>query len=375
MLFDKLVHNGKSPDRAITMVMEKCNEALEHYISIYQMESAREDYERYFSDSSYTSEGFVLNKEEEDYLIKNTQASHGIVGRLVNILKEGWQNLIRWIRTVIEKIKSVFIKRDVQKKLGMIEKLTSKFPKLKNKKIEVPNPKQPLLDKLSNDIKMLKIKIKTGKPMSEIKKDMDDIERRYQAIQNAKNAGMIAVTVGGAIVLLKEFLDFRRLDRGLVENSSLTGVDIENIEYDPERLTMSFKTEKIRMNMEQSKHSNIFSFLKSAPTAIFHAANGMKDISDNGKTADGVLKDLGYKGGIAANKVKKAKEKKAAMKDTEELFGSADELMGGANPVDSLPDPDEFDYNENEVDIPEPPITTESVVDDYLSEFLYSIDF
>ena len=63
------------------------------------------------------------------------------------------------------------------------------------------------------------------------------------------------------------------------------------------------------------------------------------------------------------------------MKDAEELFGSPDDLMGGANPVDSLPDPDEFDYNENEVDIPEPPITTESVVDDYLSEFLYSIDF
>lgn len=372
MLFDKLVHNGKSPDRAITMVMEKCNEAFEHYISAYQMESAREDYERYFSGSEYTSEGFVLNKEEEDYLIKNTQATPGLVGRLVNILKEGWQNLIRWIRTVIEKIKSVFIKRDVQKKLNMIEKLTSKFPKLKNKKIEVPDPKQPMLEKLSNDIKMLKIKIKTGKPISEIKKDMEDIERRYQTIQGAKKAGVIAVTVGGAIVLLKEFLDFRKIDKDLVNDSATAGVNKDALEYDPERTTMAFNTEKIRMNLEQTKHSNIFSFLKSAPSAIFNAANGMKDINKDGKSANAVLGNLGL-GETAANTARKSKEKQKAMKDAEAMFGTDDTTMGNANPVESLDN--DFDYDENEVDIPEPPVATESVVDDYINEFLYSTDF
>ena len=267
MLFDTLVKNGRSYTEAINMVFEKCDEAFDYYMTSYKAECAKE---MYMDDYDYTSEGFIYTKKEEDYLIQNTEASPGIVGRLVRIIQEGWQNLIRWIKAVTEKIKAVFIKQEVKRKIGLFEKILSKFPKLKNQKVTIVDPKPKFLEKIGNDIQMLKIKLKTGKSIAEIKRENEELANRQDFHNKAKKVAVITVTVIAALVLLKQYLDFRTLNQPLVDKES-GDILISNpsIKNDPERLMEAFNTAKVQNYYEKSRHFNIFMFLKSTPKILF----------------------------------------------------------------------------------------------------------
>lgn len=290
MLFDKLVANGKSYDRAIDLVMEKCNDAFEHYMALYEMESAKEDY------ASYMSEGFVLNKREEDYLFNNTEATPGIVGRLISILQEGWKNLVKWIKSVIERIKMIFMKRQVEKKLSLIERACAKFPKLKNLKIEVPDPNPTFIEKIKNDISMIKIKIKTGKSFAQIKREAEDIERRQILAKKAGKAATITITIAAALVLLKQYLDFRKMEGKITDTSKaeLYALGL-NDDMDKDILESSFKINKINMMYESMRHFNIFRFIKYAPRQIFRAINHAKDATGgNDRVLNELLDDLGF---------------------------------------------------------------------------------
>jgi len=192
MLFDQLVANGKSYDRAIDMIMEKCNDAFEHYIALYEVESAKEAY------ASYMSEAFVTTRREEDYLLDTTQATPGIFGRLIRILKEGWDNLIRWIKAVIARIKQIFMKKQVEKKLSLIERACAKFPKLKNMKVEVPDPNPTFVEKIKNDL---------SKKLAEFASYNDSLEEVFENREQIEISRYYEKLPKPTLLATQEFLD------------------------------------------------------------------------------------------------------------------------------------------------------------------------
>ena len=309
MLFDTLVNNGKTYNRAIDMVLEKCSDAIDHYAYVYDMEVARESYMDYMNDNyddpDYTYEGFVLNKHEEDYLFKNTKASPGIVGKMVRVIQEAWQNLIRWIKKMIEKIKSVFMKHKVEQKLSLVEKIISKNPFLKKKKIEVPDPKPPLIEKLKNDIKLLKIKIKTGKSFKDIKKELEDIERREALVGKLKTTAKIVIPVATALILLKQFMDFRAMNKEV--DADAPEINETAMALDPEITTGKLKAEEVAVKIQKHYRFNIFKFISEVPKILFHTVNNQTDANANGKVIKSIL------GGTAADKARKTMAKKRAL--------------------------------------------------------------
>ena len=354
MLFDKLVANGKSYDTAINMVMEKCNEAFEHYIALYEVEAAKEEY------MAYMSEGFVHTRNEEEYLFKNTEAGPGIVGRIIMILQDGWANLIRWIKTVIARIKQIFMKKQVEKKISLIERACAKFPKLKNMKVEVPDPNPTFLEKIKNDLSMLKIKIKTGKSFSQIRKEAEDLERRQAMAKTAAKAATITVTVATAIVLLKQFLDFRKIEGQITESSRAhlhtLGV---NDEMDNEMLAEHFKVEKIAMMYESTRHFNIFRFIKYAPMQIFRATNRQKDLSGgNERKLNDLLYDMGFKKGTPRRRYY-TDDKMSSSSQTAALFGTGQEdnvvELDDDDDVEDTVDDSAVDYNPEDIQIEDSP--------------------
>lgn len=291
MLFDTLVNNGKSYNRAIDMVLEKCSEAFDHYTYLYDMEVARENYMDYmnddYDDSNYTYEGFVHTKNEEDYLFKNTKASPGIVGKMIRIVQEGWQNLIRWIKKMIEKIKSVFMKHKIEKKLSLFEKILAKNPLLKKKKIEVPDPKPPLIEKLRNDIKLIKIKLKTGKSFKDIKKELEDIKRREALVGKVKTGAKIVIPVVVALTLLKQFLDFRAMNKEIEDYP--VQINKTSMRLDSELITGEIDASQVATKIEKHYRFNIFKFIAEVPNILFHTVNHQTNANKNGKITRSVF--------------------------------------------------------------------------------------
>jgi hypothetical protein len=373
MLFDTLVNSGKTYNRAIDMVLEKCDEAFDHYTYLYDMEVARESYMDYMNDNyddpDYTYEGFVHTKYEEDYLFKNTKASPGIVGKMVRVIQEAWQNLIRWIKKMIEKIKSVFMKHKVEKKLSLVEKIISKNPFLKKKKIEVPDPKPPLIEKLKNDIKLFKIKLKTGKSFKDIKKELEDIERREALVGKLKTTAKIVIPVTTALILLKQFMDFRAMNKEV--DADAPEINETAMALDPEITIGKLKAAEVATKIEKHYRFNIFKFIAEVPKILFHTVNNQTDANENGKISESII------GEIAATKANKTMSKKKALNgdsdDTKESddndtfnksfnLDAAKELlkgmdpnkinnnstMGTENPIggDSSESDDDYDSNE-----------------------------
>lgn len=345
MLFDTLVQNGKSYDTAINMVMEKCDEAFEKYIAIYEAESAKEAY------AAYMTEGFVLSKRQEDYLFDNTEATPGIVGRIIRILQEGWENLIRWIKSVINRIRMVFTKKQVEKKLSLIEKMCIKFPRLKNARIEVPDPNPTFLEKIQNDFNMLKIKIKTGKSFAEIRRDAEDIKKRQEMVQNAKKVATITITVAAALVLLKQYLDFRKMEGNIVDVQKVARDAAKvALDGDSDELRSNFDINKIRMKMELQKHFNIFKFLKTAPRKIFEVRNGMKALDDGERIQTAILDATGL--GLTPGQEYR-QGKLSSNKQTNALADAMAQMA--KNDSSSNEDDDDDDYDEDDIDLSDAP--------------------
>lgn len=344
MLFDTLVKNGRSYTEAINMVFEKCDEAFDYYMTSYKAECAKE---MYMDDYDYTSEGFIYTKKEEDYLIQNTEASPGIVGRLVRIIQEAWENLIRWIKAVTEKIKASFIKQEVKRKIGLFEKILSKFPKLKNQKVTIVDPKPKFLEKLGNDIQMLKIKLKTGKSIAEIKRENEELANRQRFHEKAKKVAVITVTVIAALVILKQYMDFRTLNQPLVDKNNQDIFNNPNIKNNPERLMEGCNTAKVQNYYEKSRHFNIFMFLKSTPKILFNTVNGIKDSNKDGKMSrtvseywdddDEIVNDGQKSGNFDERKITTAKANRMLDKINKEHIlnnnKNKQEEMGTSNPV------------------------------------------
>lgn len=368
MLFDTLVNNGKTYNHAIDMVLEKCSDTIDHYAYVYDMEVARESYMDYMTDNyddpDYTYEGFVHTKYEEDYLFKNTKASPGIVGKMVRVIQEAWQNLIRWIKKMIEKIKSVFMKHKVEKKLSLVEKIISKNPFLKKKKIEVPDPKPPLIEKLKNDIKLFKIKLKTGKSFKDIKKELEDIERREALVGKLKTTAKIVIPVTTALLLLKQFMDFRAMNKEV--DADAPEINETAMALDPEITIGKLKAAEVATKIEKHYRFNIFNFIAQVPKILFHTVNNQTDANENGKISESII------GEIAATKANKTMGKKQTLSndtmDGDDTFNksfnldTAKELlkgmdpnkinnnstMGTENPIggDSSESDDDYDSNE-----------------------------
>ena len=360
MLFDTLVNNGKSYIQAIDMVLEKCDEAFDYYHTIYEMELSRENYMNYLNDyldSDYAYEGFVLNKHEEEYLFKNTEASPGVVGKLVSIVQEAWQNLIKWIKKMIAKIKSVFAKKQVEKKISLLEKIVAKNPLLKNKKVTIPDPKPNILEKLKFDLDRVMIKIKTGKNKSEIEKELNDIKKREEMISKAKKGAVIVISIAGAILILKQLLDFNKMEKNIATESSV--VNISSMQNDPEIITDGLDAEKVKVKIEKHRHWNIFKCIKDTPDILFKTVNGERDINKNGDMARKIL------GGDTADR--KAYNTIMSQHNLNQLGADADDLlknlnnnttMGTSNPTEDIPtgDPNvtiDTDYSSDDIDLTE----------------------
>lgn len=361
MLFDTLVKNGRSYTESINMVFEKCDEAFDYYMTSYKAECAKETYM-----DDYTSEGFIYTKKEEDYLIQNTEASPGIVGRLVRIIQEAWENLIRWIKAVTEKIKASFIKQEVKRKIGLFEKILSKFPKLKNQKVTIVDPKPKFLEKLGNDIQMLKIKLKTGKSIAEIKRENEELANRQRFHEKAKKVAVITVSVIAALVLLKQYMDFRTLNQPLVDKNNQDIFNNPNIKNNPERLMEGCNTAKVQNYYEKSRHFNIFMFLKSTPKILFNTVNGVKDSNKDGKMTKEIsglwggtkLPNDGKKTskGGGDNLTQAQLDDAMARMAKEFNLNDNQEEMGTSNPVDGVSQTGKkLDFDGTEIDLDNSP--------------------
>lgn len=322
MLFDTLVNNGKTYNTAIDMVLEKCTEAFDHYAYLYDMEVARENYMDYmnddYDDSNYTYEGFVHSKYEEDYLFKNTKASPGIVGKMIRVVQEGWQNLIRWIKKMIEKIKSVFMKHKIEKKLSLFEKILAKNPFLKKKKIEVPDPKPPLIEKLRNDIKLIKIKLKTGKSFKDIKKELEDVKRREALVGKIKTGAKIVIPIVIALTLLKQFLDFRAMNKEIEDYP--VQINKTAMALDPELITGELDASAVATKIEKHYRFNIFKFIAEVPNILFHTVNNQTDINKKGKMVKSII------GKTASAQARETMAKANALNDSDDIFNTNDVL-------------------------------------------------
>lgn len=346
MLFDNLVKNGKSYNTAIGIIMEKTDSAINRLTSLYDAELARENY------ANYMSEGFVLNKREEDYLFDNTEATPGITGRMIRVLQEAWENIVRWIKATIFKIKSVFIKKEVAKKVSILEKIAAKNPFIKNKKIEIPDPNPPFLEKIKNDIEMIRIKLKTGKSFSEIKRDMEELERKEKQmdmLKKGKKVAIIVVSVTAAIVLLKQYMDFRTIEAKVVEPSAHIGPS--QMESFRKNTTMKINIEKTRQKVVYAQHFNIFVFLKETPDKLFKFFNGMKNVNTGNLYRD-------IYGDTTVQKTMKKAQAQAGV-DTS-MFDNNDT------------DDSDADDDNNEVSDAIGDVNIQESIDDYIEDFLYN---
>lgn len=347
MLFDNLVKNGKSYNTAIGIIMEKTDSAINRLTSLYDAELARENY------ANYMSEGFVLNKREEDYLFDNTEATPGITGRMIRVLQEAWENIVRWIKATIFKIKSVFIKKEVAKKVSILEKIAAKNPFIKNKKIEIPDPNPPFLEKIKNDIEMIRIKLKTGKSFAEIKRDMEELERKEKQmdmLKKGKKVAIIVVSIAAAIVLLKQYMDFRTIEAKVVEPSAHIGPS--QMESFRENTTMKINIEKTRQKVVYAQHFNIFVFLKETPDKLFKFFNGMKNVNTGN-----LYRDI-YGDTTVQKTMKKAQAQAGvdtSMFDNVDTGDDIDDADSGSDVSDAIGD-----------------VNIQESIDDYIEDFLYN---
>lgn len=352
MLFDTLVQNGRSYDDAIDIVIEKCQEATDKFLSMYMIESAQNSYNDYMNDVDYTTyEGFVLTRKEEDHLIKNTQANPGVVGRIMRGLEEMIKNLIRWIKTVVAKIKAVFTKKQIEKKVSILEKIINKFPKLKNKKVQIEDPEPGIFKNITEKVKGLVAKIKAGKRPSQLQREIEEEEKKIKRIKTIKKAAVITVSVAVLLGLFHQYLNYRKMEHPDVIDESGQLLLEHTPNPTPEDLQGSVKLENVRAMVEREKKGNIFRFIKNVPSRLVEIINGMKNQTKGGPVGD-MNKMLRNSFGFTKQKANKMSKD---IGDDEE-YGDANPVEGDSSGSEGdldIQDVNNIDVNDIDVDTSE----------------------
>lgn len=134
------------------------------------------------------------------------EADNGLVETLIKAIKKIKDSIIKFFSDMKDKIITIIHKKENEETIKKIEKKTKIFPLLGRKKILIENYEEEMkvADEAIADLTKLKAKSAAGQNVTE--EDVDKVEETFMQ-KHGKIIGIsaaLAITVSGAIVLLKK---------------------------------------------------------------------------------------------------------------------------------------------------------------------------
>ena len=140
------------------------------------------------------------NTEDLEYL--KGAAKEGLMVKTINAVKKIAEKLKEFIESLEESVKEFFSSAKTKVKLKELERKVNNNPKLKDKKIEIPDKKRLIkADKEVDGIfKKMYSKLKSGKDVS--KDEIDGVIKEANKVANVAKAAVISVPIAVAIGLI-----------------------------------------------------------------------------------------------------------------------------------------------------------------------------
>ena len=142
---------------------------------------------------------------EDDYVYLEKEASEGFIVRAKKTIQKIIDTIVKFVKDIVEKIENFFTDKKVDATIKKVDKASKTNPKLKSKKVTIPDYKKGVQAfKMSEDKADKKLSMmRAGKHSKDDKKEIDDIKSDFNKKKAVAVAGTIAVPIGVAIGVLK----------------------------------------------------------------------------------------------------------------------------------------------------------------------------
>ena len=211
----------------------------------------------------------------EDLIYLEDAAKEGFIVRSAKTVEKIVQAFIQWMKDKIAAVKSFFTSDKTQKTLDKAEKVVKENPKLKNKKVTIPDYEN--IDKeyvkLADEAKKARIDIKHGKDVS---KELDDIDGNLEELNKKKKAITITVGLAAAVAMAKVVYD-ELVKHESDKIDSPSQADVESMEpKDVENLVHNVRTQA---EIRKCQGSNLFDALHQIMGGVRSAITGEQEIT------------------------------------------------------------------------------------------------
>lgn len=264
MNFSELILTCESLDTKFDDIMNKCKVFAEATMNEFQA-NLKEAELKVVQESG----------TPEDLIYLEDAAKEGFIVRSAKTVEKIVQAFIQWMKDKIAAVKSFFTSDKTQKTLDKAEKVVKENPKLKNKKVTIPDYEN--IDKeyvkLADEAKKARINIKHGKDVS---KELDDIDANLEELNKKKKAITITVGLAAAVAMAKIVYD-ELVKHESDKIDSASQADVESMEpKDVENLVHNVRTQA---EIRKCQGSNLFDALHQIMGGVRSAITGEQEIT------------------------------------------------------------------------------------------------
>lgn len=264
MNFSELILTCESLDTKFDDIMNKCKVFAEATMNEFQA-NLKEAELKVVQESG----------TPEDLIYLEDAAKEGFIVRSAKTVEKIVQAFIQWMKDKIAAVKSFFTSDKTQKTLDKAEKVVKENPKLKGKKITIPDYEK--IDKeyvkLADEAKKARIDIKHGKDVS---KELDDIDGNLEELNKKKKAITITVGLAAAVAMAKVVYD-ELVKHESDKIDSASQADVESMEpKDVENLVHNVRTQS---EIRKCQGSNLFDALHQIMGGVRSAITGEQEIT------------------------------------------------------------------------------------------------
>jgi hypothetical protein len=264
MNFSELILTCESLDTKFDDIMNKCKVFAEATMNEFQA-NLKEAELKVVQESG----------TPEDLIYLEDAAKEGFIVRSAKTVEKIVQAFIQWMKDKIAAVKSFFTSDKTQKTLDKAEKGVKENPKLKGKKITIPDYEK--IDKeyvkLADEAKKARIDIKHGKDVS---KELDEIDSNLEELNKKKKAITITVGLAAAVAMAKIVYD-ELVKSESDKIDSVSQADVESMEpKDVENLVHNVRTQS---EIRKCQGSNLFDALHQIMSGVRSAVTGEQEIT------------------------------------------------------------------------------------------------
>ena len=264
MNFSELILTCESLDTKFDDIMNKCKVFAEATMSEFQA-NLKEAELKVVQESG----------TPEDLIYLEDAAKEGFIVRSAKTVEKIVQAFIQWMKDKIAAVKSFFTSDKTQKTLDKAEKVVKENPKLKGKKITIPDYEK--IDKeyvkLADEAKKARIDIKHGKDVS---KELDEIDGNLEELNKKKKAITITIGLASAVAMAKVVYD-ELVKHESDKIDSASQADVESME--PKHVENLVHNVRTQSEVRKCQGSNLFDALHQIMGGVRSAITGEQEIT------------------------------------------------------------------------------------------------